>query len=284
MPSTSPDTDLPVQNAAAQLLTEAGNLFSDAQNEPTDHHPTWLTANLDTLVDRILTFRQLAQSPPVYYDDPQKETLYHTQVDDAVADILDSQFETREDYPEYLSVAAFTRMIPASGHYKYPSPFSPLQELLQWLDEEYSDPEDPDTDSTPQMKDAESRFVQAVLLGYRSYWCEVTTTTRIRVRTWLHQHRPHDMPILSFNKAICAHCHRIRGAQEMRTCSACSRRCWRGAQASASPWPRSPMHNIRTCAFRLSDKAENQKVLRAKEFDELFTGWGFRSGGPVDAE
>ena len=246
------------------------------------------TRALDSVLEHIINCRQAADGPPVYYDGPDQESLHHTTLNDAVFARLTEDYHTPEDFPDFLTIRSFRRMIPTVNGVTYPSYLSPLESVLERLDEEHLDPEDTrGTTPTPEMQHAESSFIQAVLLQYRSYWCEMTTEFQVNVHTWLTAHHPDLLPIRSFAKSICGHCHLVRGTQEMRTCTACRKRgcsrCWRHAMDTATPWPRRSLPPNR-CAFRSSNTAEQQKVARQYEYNSTWRGWGFHLEGPVNAE
>ena len=245
---------------------------------------------LESLQVRILACQQAAHNPVVYQGDPLSEQLYHTDLDASVEYMLETKFHTPEDFPDTIEVGTFTRLVPTSPNFAYPSLFSPLSELLLHLDEEHLGPDEPDTKPTENMQRAERQFIHAALLDYRSYWCEITETATVNVHAWLQAHKrgnPDWTPVPSFQKAVCGHCHNVRGAQEMRTCAACKRKgcsvCWREAKRASAPWPRSA-YKTAGCAFRLSEADEQAKANKLYEHESVHKGWGFRFEGPVDAE
>ena len=246
-----------------------------------------LSKALDPLMDRILICRTYGQAPATFYEPPEREHLFNQTVNAAVLAHLEQDYETPEDFPENITINRFRRMVPTAPDYRHPNHLSPLSDLLERLDEEHLSPDDQATTPTEAMTRAEAQMVETVLLEYNPYWYEATTQLKINVRSWLAQHQPDMLPMRSFTTSVCSHCLRIRGTQEMRSCSACRRRgcsrCWRRAEGDPSPWPR---HSFitRGCGFRLSDQAEHRKNLNAGELDHLHLGWGFRSEGPVHAE
>lgn len=246
-----------------------------------------LSEALDPLMAEMVAIRVTARPPATYFEAPDRESLFNQDVDAAIMTHLEEDYETPEDFPETVTISRFRRMAPRAPDYQHPSHLSPLSDLLERLDEEHLNPCEQATEPTEAMTRAETQLVQTVLLEYNPYWYEASSSIEVDVRAWLAHHRPEMMPIRSFTTAICGHCHNPRGAQAMRTCTACLKRgcsrCWRRAEASPFPWPR--IHYApRSCGFRLSDESENRKERDQRQPNELHRGWQLRSEGPVHAE
>ena len=232
----SPDPD--THATAARILEALNNLASEMQNTVyTDS--VALSEALDPLMDGIVRARTMATAPATYYEPPDREHLFNLDVDAAVLSHLEDDYETPEDFPENITIHRFRRMVPRARNYRHPNHLSPLEEMLERLDEDHADPEGSPTKATPAMIRAEAQMIETVLLEYNPHWYEVTGRFTVHVRSWLAAHQPDLMPIHSFQKAICGHCRRIRGAQEMRSCTACKRRgcsrCWRRHSPTRHP-------------------------------------------------
>lgn len=272
--------------ALDRLTTEANRVAFQRPGLSSYEDQVGLAGRLQPLASALLHFRQLSEGPPILYDAADSEILRHTTLDQAVQAALDG-FETPEDFPDTLTVTVYRRLMPTASHLKHPSLHSPLTDLLERLDEDHLGEDQEYTQATPAMQAAESAFLTAVLLQYRSFWCESSGTARVDVAHWLRQNRPDIRPIRSRRTQICGHCYRPRGDREMRTCSACRRRgcsrCWRRAEASDSPWPR-PHLGPHSCSFRLQDHLEEEKTRRRYDRLTAQRGWGSHDAGPVSAE
>lgn len=269
---------------ALLLAARRAQLPAEQRQPGSDQHFRNKLEKLHTLLSAC---RRAADTVPVYYDHPEQERLFNRDVNAAVAHILDDYYEIPEDYPETVTVGRFTKLVPSSPDYQYPSHLSPLSDLLERLDEEHMGYDEPSTVPTEAMKEAETRLVQTVIAEYRPYWHELTSTIEVPVRPWLLKNRPGAAPAPSFTTSVCGHCYRTAGSQHMRTCTACLRRgcsrCWRRAGNNPVPWPRrGPFRN--SCGFRLDDAAEKRKEVNLYNDRSAHLGWGHRSEGPVNAE
>lgn len=108
------------------------------------------------------------------------EILSHETVDEAVESFL----EDCDQFPETIEIRGYARMQPS------PDVLRPLEDLLEYLDEEYGDPDGPPTEATAKMKEAERAFINVVLQDYSSWACEQVTTEIILVNEWIGNKRP----------------------------------------------------------------------------------------------
>ena len=279
----SPDPD--TQATAARIL-EALQALAEEMRARTHADSAALSEALNPLMDAVLHARTMATAPATYYEPPDREHLFNLDVDAAVLSHLEDDYDTPEDFPETITINRFRRMVPKARSFRHPNHLSPLTEILERLDEDHADPEGPATDPTPAMLRTEAQMIETVLMEYNPHWYEVTSSLTVHVRTWLASHCPDLMPIRSFQKAVCGHCRTVRGAQEMRSCTACRRRgcsrCWRRALSDPTPW--AIRHRRYGCAFRLTDEQEKDKIRREYQNHTEHLGWGFRPEGPVHAE
>ena len=287
MPTVNLAPEAPPPTAALEGLTaELARLLLALESDP-PRDAGALSVAVDPLLALLTAIRVEGRPPAAYLEAPDRERLFNQDVDAAVLNHLEEEYHTPEDFPEYITICRYRRIVPKAADHEYPGHLSPLAELLLRLDEEHLDPCQDETRPTEAMARAERHLVETTLLEYRPHWYETETSAEIHVRSWLRQHRPDLLPIRSFTTAVCGHCHRTRGAQEMRTCTACLRRgcsrCWRRAEADPSPWPRMG-YSTGSCGFRLRDHDETEKQRQQKERRELHLGWHLRSEGPVHAD
>ena len=277
----------PLRRTHRDLCDEAQHLAWLGHCGITDESRADLANHLGPLTDALLAFRRASIGPAVFYDRPGQEYLNTTTIDDAVLAALTEDYETPEDYPETLTIMAYHRQTPSNGSIAHPGLYSPLISLLEQLDEDHRGPDKDPTEPTPEMRAAETAFINTVLLQYTSFWCDHSTTITIDVRRWLNKNCPDLLPKRSHTTQICGHCHQPRGTQEMLSCTACHRRgcsrCWRTAARSTSPWPRrAPRPN--SCGFRLPEHLEAQKVRDQYQRRTAELGWGKHTDGPIDAQ
>ena len=277
---------LPPTAALESLTAELARLLLAVERDPPRDSGA-LSEAVDPLLTLLTAIRVEGRPPAAYFEGPDREHLFNEDVDAAVLTHLEEEYQTPEDFPETVTICRYRRIIPKAAHHQYPDHLSPLADLLLRLDEEHLDPCQDGTKPTEGMTRAERHLVETTLLEYHPHWYETETSTEIDVRSWLRQHRPDMLPIRSFTTAVCGHCHRPRGAQEMRTCTSCLRRgcsrCWRRAQGDPYPWPRMG-YTLNSCGFRLPDGYEAEKQRQQKERRELHLGWHLRSEGPVHAD
>lgn len=68
---------------------------------------------------------------------------------------------------------------------------SPLETILEVLDEEYGNPDGDSCEATQAMKDAEQAFLKVVLAEYRPWACEQTgKKVEVNALGWVREHRP----------------------------------------------------------------------------------------------
>ena len=75
-----------------------------------------------------------------------------------------------------------------------PATLTPLDSLLEQLDEEHADPDETaSTTPTPKMLEAQQAFIQAVLQEYQSFLMEEVSRDHHNVAEWLTRH-PNTFP------------------------------------------------------------------------------------------
>lgn len=105
-------------------------------------------------------------------------------MDEAIEYYLDGIWKIEPDL--YLTVCEMAPMLPMLGPCN-----SPLEYMIECLDEEYSDPEGDYSVPTPAMREAERVFIQAVLKEYKSWLCEPTGVKHtVRAYDWIKENAP----------------------------------------------------------------------------------------------
>lgn len=112
---------------------------------------------------------------------PDEERLTHDDMDEAIEAILDAW-----DGPltGTVTVCGFARM-----------PFRLdfdriLDDILERLDEELSNPDGEPTEPTPKMRAAAEALVDAIKADYVVWACEEVERHEIDVQAWVREHRP----------------------------------------------------------------------------------------------
>jgi hypothetical protein len=120
-----------------------------------------------------------------FFSVEESEILRHETKDDAIGDFVDALWNPKETVKENL------KRIPKEITLFYyhprsvdPSNISVLDHVLEYLDEEYGDPDGGYTDPTPAMKDAERRFSEAIAKEYEPWACEVVFEEKIDLHEW----------------------------------------------------------------------------------------------------
>ena len=69
---------------------------------------------------------------------------------------------------------------------------SPLENVLEYLDEQYGDPDGtPDYAGAQEMQDAEKAFLDTVISHYKPWACEQTgKSVTVNALEWVREHRP----------------------------------------------------------------------------------------------
>ena len=120
------------------------------------------------------------EKQPDYWGLEDADRLYHDDKDEAIEAIL----EGMEPETETIEICGFTQMdISVSW-------LSPLEDILERLDEEYGDPDGDYTKPTEAMKEAEKAFLAVIKKEYTSYMCEVVCRETVNVNEWIKEHRP----------------------------------------------------------------------------------------------
>jgi hypothetical protein len=110
------------------------------------------------------------------------ENLSETDMDDAIQYHLE-QFEM-DCLPETIEVYGFARMtVGAHGS-------CPLDHVLEYLDEEYGDPDGGWSDPTEAMKKAEAEFLEVIEREYVPWSCEQVATETVNAMDWIRENRP----------------------------------------------------------------------------------------------
>jgi hypothetical protein len=119
----------------------------------------------------------------VYWSVGEQERLAHETMDDAIRDYLETWLLPGGDWannlPNEIEVVGYARMQPTFRR------LDTLEYTLEYLDEEYGDPDGGHTVPTPAMMVAEAAYHAAVLGEYESWMCEPVLRRTVDVREWI---------------------------------------------------------------------------------------------------
>lgn len=132
-------------------------------------------------------------SDTVFWSLGDEEELTFDEIDDVVEDFLDNFWEpdmTPQQFldkiPEEIEVIGYKRMKPTVEQCD-----RALEDLLEFLDEEYGNPNGEATKPTEAMKAAEREFIEKVLAEYEVWACEPSGEKEtINCRDWIKTNRP----------------------------------------------------------------------------------------------
>jgi hypothetical protein len=127
---------------------------------------------------------------PKFWDcDDSRETLVHTDRDDAIRYYLDGLDGPVREFPEMVEVYGFAPKDKPTVDAEI-SPGGPLEQFLDDLHEEYGWPEDDPYDPSKAMIEAERVFVETVLREYVVHQCEQVACETVNVMDWIRDHEP----------------------------------------------------------------------------------------------
>jgi len=117
------------------------------------------------------------------WDEPDREDLRFSDRDEAIEAILDAM---DDPLPEKITICGYARMkVSLSGI---------LEDILERLDEEYSDPDGNPTDPTDAMKKAEADFIAVMEREYEPWMCEEVCREEVNVSEWIEATRDRGSP------------------------------------------------------------------------------------------
>ena len=113
------------------------------------------------------------------------EVLEHRDRDEAISCYLDDI--EPEHWPETVTVTAYAPMELPSNVQAW---LSPLDDMLETMDEEYGNPEGDATEPSATLREAERVFVEAVVAEYHVWMHEDISTEEVNVAEWVAQNEP----------------------------------------------------------------------------------------------
>ena len=123
----------------------------------------------------------------VFWSIGDYERLMHESIEEAIEDMLgcfalpDGKWS--DNLPETVEVKGYARMQPSLQE------GCSLDHLMEWLDDEYGDPDRiGGTMPTEAMLVAERAFHAIVLAEYESFMCEDIEKQTVNVREWIEKH------------------------------------------------------------------------------------------------
>ena len=116
------------------------------------------------------------------YAKPYAEFIPSRSRDQAIKEELEDYLYATDELPDTFTLVRYERMTIK------PSEISPLEDVLQQLDEEYGNPEVDYTEPTESMLRAEREFAEAILSEYKPFMCKHVEEELIDVKAWLKEH------------------------------------------------------------------------------------------------
>ena len=123
--------------------------------------------------------------PNRYYGGPDQESLTALTRHEAIIEILDDF--PREEFPETIDVVTYDRVVLSADNMP-----SPLDWLLEQLEEQYGYPGSPDTEApeayeSTSLRDAERFLLAAVRRRWLPWRCNPVSTETVDVAAWLQE-------------------------------------------------------------------------------------------------
>ena len=115
----------------------------------------------------------------IFYGGPGDMQLRYTDPDKYIEDYLIDL----EGVQETIEVARYRPMTPSIGNL----PSRVLDTLLEYLDQEYGDPEGDAPDETEKMRELAEVFVRGVLMEYEPWACELIDIEIVNVAEWVRK-------------------------------------------------------------------------------------------------
>ena len=115
----------------------------------------------------------------IFYGGPGDMQLRYTDPDEYIEDYLGDL----EEEPETIEVVRYRPMTPSIGNL----PSRVLDTLLEYLDQEYGDPEGDAPDETEKMRELAEVFVRDVLREYEPWACEPIDSEIVNVAEWVRR-------------------------------------------------------------------------------------------------
>lgn len=122
----------------------------------------------------------------VFWGDDGCEVLTHSDPDEAIEAYIDGF------HPDPIAtIGEITMYEYAPMKVSVSDCLSPLELVLENLDEEYGDPDGDGYEVTDAMKAAEKAFLEIVAAEYRPWSCEQTgKSVTVNALEWVQEHRP----------------------------------------------------------------------------------------------
>jgi hypothetical protein len=115
------------------------------------------------------------------------EKLQFENKDEALFDFCESfvlpDGTLSDDLPEQVELIGYARMIPKIRE------GSTLERILEYLDDEYGDPNGSPTTPTRKMIDAERMLHDVVIEDYESWACRAVTKIVVNLKNWISERR-----------------------------------------------------------------------------------------------
>uniref|UniRef100_A0A6H1ZXB4 Uncharacterized protein n=1 Tax=viral metagenome TaxID=1070528 RepID=A0A6H1ZXB4_9ZZZZ len=117
-----------------------------------------------------------------YSCNKDEERLNTNNPDEAIGELLDI---LPGIFPDKITLYCYSRIKVEESNCN-----DSLNELIEYLDEEFGDPEGDPSEITDKMREAEKEFVRVVVSEYTPWACEIVHEEEIDVEEWIRKNRP----------------------------------------------------------------------------------------------
>lgn len=126
------------------------------------------------------------ERPIVYWSVGERERLAHETEEEAIRDFLEvfalPEGKWADHLPTTVEVVGYARVAPTLRDGET------LEHTLEYLDEEYGDPDGGWTEPTEAMRAAERAYHAAILADYECWACAPAEWHTVDLRQWLAEH------------------------------------------------------------------------------------------------
>lgn len=137
-----------------------------------------------------------AKEPDCFTCEEGPERIDHSDRDDAIEDQLDSLLapgmtaaDVQKVLPETVTVYGYAHQ-EISERTKHSLAERVLEDLFEWIDDEYGDPDAGGTEPGEDERAAARSFVDAITKNYFVWTCDQVSDEEVDVMAWVKEHRP----------------------------------------------------------------------------------------------
>jgi hypothetical protein len=131
----------------------------------------------------------------IFWGSGDEETLAHTEMHDALEQILDGLVSP---LPRKVSVSKYRRETPA----QHIDLGTVIEGIIESLDERYGDIDGEPTQITEKMKLAGHKFIETIRSEYVPWTCEICETVEVDVKQWIEENAPEWLEYVEFKDNV----------------------------------------------------------------------------------